>query len=171
MSFNQDQTREEEQCDCETDQRHNVMAEGPDPAFQSFVNADDAGCEAGSHGQENQNRNPFIDHLTLPLRTPDRRLLSSDNTSLVVRKRSSSPSPTHDCDSVDAKQRQVSKALFTATSEQEEEPLRIGASRCLFGPPLQDANCAVRKNIQDKMKLDYVNFCQRYEVISKVKDF
>ncbi|CAL8069864.1 unnamed protein product [Orchesella dallaii] len=143
---------------------------GVDPRPDRGIEDDAALKPAEAH----EIRDEVVSYLSLPLKTPDKRLLSSENISHGVRKRSlpSIPTPTPDCDSDDEipKHRQVSKALFASTSISEPEavPDRSNVSRNLFGPPSEEALALTRRKFEEKINLEFEEFCQGYEIVSVI---
>lgn len=102
----------------------------------------------------------------LPLKTPNHRLLSSDNKSVVeVRKRplgSSSQSPPP---GGDEKRRHVAKVLQFGG----DVKMASKAARCLLGSPSEEKNAETLNSFNVQALKQYEEFSRRYEIIEEIE--
>lgn len=102
----------------------------------------------------------------LPLKTPNHRLLSSDNKAMAeVRKRplgSSSQSPPP---GGDEKRRHVAKVLQFGG----DVKMASKAARCLLGSPSEEKNAETLNSFNVQALKQYEEFSRRYEIIEEIE--
>lgn len=119
--------------------------------------------------------------LTLPLKTPDKRHLLTQNTFHEVRKRTlplsspgNSPPPDDDYEGdMNPKKRLVSKTLTFGSSSALGGLLKKssgGAARCIFGAPLAEENELVRKAFDEKIQHDFDAFANRWGLLNETDE-